>query len=230
VDLATARGRARSTHATPVPTENLVVADDLITTGVLRRVLAFTELKFSNSMIEAWWRSLHKNINGSSSTRWTASPRSVDWSNSTCRNTTGCCHTRRFADRRLTKCTSVQGTRFPPDLTSRAVAAHRARVEANRSAACGASHPSTRPPDDRQLTAVRPPGPADSFVWRRLPVRREPAVVRVDGQNRVRDQHRSPVAAPCRLNDENSRRKVQNVHGDSSAASETRPVSTDATV
>ena len=32
--------------------------DDLITTGLLRRVLAFTELKFSNSMIEAWWRSV----------------------------------------------------------------------------------------------------------------------------------------------------------------------------
>ena len=32
--------------------------DDLIAAGVLRRVLAFTELKFSNSMIEAWWRSL----------------------------------------------------------------------------------------------------------------------------------------------------------------------------
>ena len=32
--------------------------DALIATGVLRRVLAFTELKFSNSMIEAWWRSL----------------------------------------------------------------------------------------------------------------------------------------------------------------------------
>jgi putative transposase len=32
--------------------------DDLITVGVLRRVLAFTELKLSNSMIEAWWRSL----------------------------------------------------------------------------------------------------------------------------------------------------------------------------
>jgi putative transposase len=32
--------------------------DELITTGVLRRVLAFTELQFSNSMIEAWWRSL----------------------------------------------------------------------------------------------------------------------------------------------------------------------------
>jgi hypothetical protein len=32
--------------------------DDLITTGVLRRLLAFTDLNFSNSMIEAWWRSL----------------------------------------------------------------------------------------------------------------------------------------------------------------------------
>jgi hypothetical protein len=32
--------------------------DDLITTEVLRRVLAFTELNFSSSMIEAWWRSL----------------------------------------------------------------------------------------------------------------------------------------------------------------------------
>ena len=35
--------------------------DDLITASVLRRVLAFTELKFSNSMIEAWWRSLKHN-------------------------------------------------------------------------------------------------------------------------------------------------------------------------
>jgi hypothetical protein len=35
--------------------------DDLIATGVLRRVLAFTELKFSNSMVEAWWRSLKLN-------------------------------------------------------------------------------------------------------------------------------------------------------------------------
>jgi hypothetical protein len=32
--------------------------DELIHTGVLRRLLVFTELKFSNSMIEAWWRSL----------------------------------------------------------------------------------------------------------------------------------------------------------------------------
>jgi len=51
--------------------------DALISTGVLRRMLALTELKFSNSMIEAWWRS-PENINGSSSTRSTASPPSGD--------------------------------------------------------------------------------------------------------------------------------------------------------
>ena len=32
--------------------------DELVEVGILRRVLAYTELKFSNSMIEAWWRSL----------------------------------------------------------------------------------------------------------------------------------------------------------------------------
>ena len=58
-----------SRGATPSETTPVVLADagvenvnaqvdDLITTGVLRRVLAFTELKFSNSMIEAWWHSL----------------------------------------------------------------------------------------------------------------------------------------------------------------------------
>ncbi|MCP3913989.1 MAG: transposase family protein [bacterium] len=32
--------------------------DELIQSGLLRRVLAMTELRFSNSMIEAWWRAL----------------------------------------------------------------------------------------------------------------------------------------------------------------------------
>jgi len=32
--------------------------DELIRSGLLRRVLAMTELRFSNSMIEAWWRTL----------------------------------------------------------------------------------------------------------------------------------------------------------------------------
>jgi transposase InsO family protein len=39
--------------------ENVNAQIDALThTGVLRRLLALTELKFSNSMIEAWWRSL----------------------------------------------------------------------------------------------------------------------------------------------------------------------------
>jgi transposase InsO family protein len=36
--------------------------DELIHTGVLRRLLAFTELKFANSMIKASWRSLKTSI------------------------------------------------------------------------------------------------------------------------------------------------------------------------
>ena len=62
-----------SRGATPIATTPVVLADagvenvnaqvdDLITPGVLRRVLAFTELKFSNSMIEAWWRSLQTSM------------------------------------------------------------------------------------------------------------------------------------------------------------------------
>jgi putative transposase len=58
-----------SRAATPSDTTPVVLAaggvenvnaqvDALISTGVLHRVLAFTELQFSNSMIEAWWRSL----------------------------------------------------------------------------------------------------------------------------------------------------------------------------
>ena len=52
--------------ASGAPTAPLVLADAgvenvntqvdaLIEAGILRRLLAFTELKFSNSMIEAWW-------------------------------------------------------------------------------------------------------------------------------------------------------------------------------
>jgi len=109
-----------SRGATPSATTPVVLADagvenvnaqvdDLITTGVLRRVLAFTELKFSNSIIEAWWRSLKH--------QWLflhsldSVSRSVDWSRSTSTNTIACFRIRRFADRRLTRCTLEQGTR-----------------------------------------------------------------------------------------------------------------------
>ena len=80
--------------------------DELIHTGVLRRGLAFTELKFSNSMIEAWWRSLkhqwlflHSLDSVSTVRRLVAFY--VD-------DTTGCFRFRRFVDRRLTRCTFMK--------------------------------------------------------------------------------------------------------------------------
>jgi hypothetical protein len=83
--------------------------DDLITTGVLRRVLAFTDLKFLNSMIEAWWRCLKH--------QWLFL-HSLDsvttvghWWHSTSTNTIACFRIRRFTDRRLTRCTSAPGMR-----------------------------------------------------------------------------------------------------------------------
>ena len=108
---------ATSSDTTPVVLTDSVVenvnaqVDELINTGVLRRLLALTELQFSNSMIEAWWRSLKHQW--PSSTRWTASPPSVSWSRSTSTNTTACCRIRRFAARPRTRCTSGWATRCP---------------------------------------------------------------------------------------------------------------------
>jgi putative transposase len=61
--LEASRGATRSASAPVVladaGVENVnAQVDALIATGIFRRLLAFTELKFSNSMIEAWWRSL----------------------------------------------------------------------------------------------------------------------------------------------------------------------------
>jgi hypothetical protein len=108
-----------SRTATPSATTPVVLADagvenvnadvdDLIAAGVLRPLLAFTDLKFSNSMIEAWWRALHKNTTGSFSTHWTASRQSADSSRFMSRNTTGCFPIRRFADIRRTRCISTR--------------------------------------------------------------------------------------------------------------------------
>ena len=61
--LEATRGTTRSVSAPVVVAdagvENVnAQVDALIATGAFRRLLAFTELRFSNSMIEAWWRSL----------------------------------------------------------------------------------------------------------------------------------------------------------------------------
>ena len=134
-----------SRGATPSETTPVVLADagvenvnaqvdTLITTGVLRRVLAFTELKFSNSMIEAWWRSLkHQwlflhSLDGVATIRRLVAFY-VDEHNRVLPHSA-------FHGETPDEMYFGTGDGVPGDLTSRAAAARRTRVEANRSASC----------------------------------------------------------------------------------------------
>ena len=134
-----------SRAATPSDTTPVVLADAgvenvntqvdaLISTGVLHRVLAFTELQFSNSMIEAWWRSLkHQWLFLHSLDSLTTVRRLVafyvDAHN---------CVLPHSAFRGQTPEEMYFGTgeAVPADLKSGAAAARQARAEANRCAAC----------------------------------------------------------------------------------------------
>ena len=97
-------------------------------------MLAFTELKFSNSMIEAWWRSLkHQWLFLHSLDSITTVRRLVAFYVDE--------HNRVLppsAFRGQTPDEKYFGTReaMPADLRSGAAAARRARVETNRSASC----------------------------------------------------------------------------------------------
>ena len=108
--------------------------DALIETGVLRRLLAFTELRFSNSMIEAWWRSLKH--------QWLYL-HSLDSVATIRRLVTFYVHEHNqvlphsaFRGQTPDEMYFGTGEAVPEDLTSRATAARRARQEANRSASC----------------------------------------------------------------------------------------------
>jgi putative transposase len=135
-----------SRAATPSATTPVVLADagvenvnadvdDLIAAGVLRRVLAFTELKFSNSMIEAWWRALkHHWLFLHSLDSVTTVRRLVDFYVQE--------HNRvlphsAFRGQTPDEMYFGTGDAVPADLTARAAAARQRRLEANRSAACG---------------------------------------------------------------------------------------------
>jgi putative transposase len=108
--------------------------DELITAGVLRRVLAFTELKFSNSMIEAWWRSLkyqwlflHSLDSVTTVRRLVAFY--VDEHNRVLPHSA-------FRGQTPDEMYFGTGDAMLADLTSCAAAARRAGVKANRSASC----------------------------------------------------------------------------------------------
>ena len=134
-----------SQGATPSETTPVVLADAgvenvnaevdaLINTGVLRRLLAFTELQFSNSMIEAWWRSLKH--------QWLFL-HSLDSVTTVRRLVAFYVHEHNrvlphsaFRGQTPDEMYFGTGDAVPADLTTRAATARRARVEANRSAAC----------------------------------------------------------------------------------------------
>jgi len=108
--------------------------DDLITPGALRRVLAFTDLKFSNSMIEAWWRSLKHQWLFLRSLDCVTTVRRlvafyVDQHNRVLPHSA-------FNGQTPDEMYFGSGHAAPADLQSRAAAARRTRVEANRSASC----------------------------------------------------------------------------------------------
>src|SRR5262245_52062497 len=132
--------------ATPSETTPVVLADagvenvnaqvdELATAGVLRHVLTFTEMKFSNSLIEAWWRALkHQGLFLHSLDSVTTVQRLVEFYVQE--------HNRvlpHSAFRGQTPDEMYVGTgdAIPADLTVRAAAARRGRAKANRSAACG---------------------------------------------------------------------------------------------
>jgi len=114
--------------------------DDLIAAGVLRRVLAFTERKFSNSMIEAWWRALkhhwlflHALDNVTTVRRLGAFY--VEEHNRVLPHSA-------FRGQTPDEMYFGTGDTVPADLTAHATAARQLRVETNRSAACR-TYPST---------------------------------------------------------------------------------------
>ena len=139
--LEASRGATHSASTTVVladaGVENVnAQVDALIAAGVLRRLLAFTELKFSNSMIEAWWRSLkhqwlflHPLDSVATIRRLVAFY--VHEHNHVLPHSA-------FRGQTPDEMYFGTGDAVPADLMARVAAARQARVEANRSASCKA--------------------------------------------------------------------------------------------
>jgi transposase InsO family protein len=138
--LLEASRAATGTAGTPVVLADAGVenvnaqVDALIESGLLRRLLAFTELKFSNSMIEAWWRSLkHQWLFLHALDSVTTIRRLVAFY--VHEYNTVLPHSA-FRGQTPDEMYSGTGDAVPADLASRAAIARRARGKANRSASC----------------------------------------------------------------------------------------------
>ena len=137
--LAASQGAAASDHVpivladTGVENVNAQV-DALVATGVLRRLLAMTELKFSNSLIEAWWRSLKHHWLFLHALDSVATVRRlvafyVDEHNRVLPHSA-------FGGQTPDEMYYRTGDEIPAALAARAGAARRARLQANRSVSC----------------------------------------------------------------------------------------------
>ena len=109
--------------------------DALLATGVLRRLLAMTELKFSNSLIEAWWRSLKHHWLFLHALDSVATVRRlvafyVDEHNRVLPHSA-------FRGQTPDEMYFGTGDAIPAELAARAAAARRARLQGNRSVTCG---------------------------------------------------------------------------------------------
>jgi hypothetical protein len=185
----------------------------MIQTGVLRRLLAFTELTFSISMIEAWWRSLKHQWLFLHPLESVATVRRLVAFY--VQETTTCFRIRRFEDRRRTRCTSAPGTR------SRRTSGHARPPPAKH-----AWRPTNRRPARRARPSTRPHDRRPNHHSDHAPR----ALMRLKARLKKRDHVRFPQsrgieACPgsdavsrtpaAALNGENSRAKVQNVREDS---------------
>jgi putative transposase len=126
--------------------------DELIATGVLRRLLAFTELKCSNSMIEAWWRSLKHQwlflhpLDSVATVRQLVAFYVHEHNHALPHSA--------FRGHTPDEMYFGTGDAVPADVMSRAATARRARVEANRLASCERCPSPNAAARPRLLTAV----------------------------------------------------------------------------
>jgi len=113
--------------------------DELIDSGLLRRLLAMTDISFSNSLIESWWRSLkHQWLFLNTLDSVAAVERLTRFY--VVEHNTRLPHSA-FRGQTPDEMYFGTGDQVPDDLEVQRAAARKARMEANRSAACGVCEP-----------------------------------------------------------------------------------------
>jgi len=108
--------------------------DELVSSGVLQRILAMTEIGFSNSMIESWWRALKHQWLYLNTLDTVASLRRlvafyVEEHNTRLPHSA-------FSGQTPDEMYFGTGSHVPHELDSKRAAARASRLEANRAATC----------------------------------------------------------------------------------------------